>query len=197
MCTERTAGVLYRLFRCITCFAVTVPLLTGGFWWYLQTALGEDNGNILKIYSGIRLNTRAAAVYGLMWIRGFASLIPTAVCWSAAWELLNIACRQENHDIMIFGAFQLGTAGFFLLLLWIYNGAATVAAPFLFIRHPDAGAFRTIKNSAALMKGRKTQFIKLMLCYIPAMIPLVTIPFVLPRAVMAAAVFVSEEENFG
>lgn len=53
------------------CFLLTTPLLTGGFWWFFQTACGEDNRSLLKLYSGFRLNCRAALLYAAMWIKAF------------------------------------------------------------------------------------------------------------------------------
>jgi len=88
-------------------------------------------------------------------------------------------------------------AGVFLLGLYIYAAVSAAAAPFLFIMHPDTGAFSSVRMSRKLMKGRKSEFVKLILCYVPAMLPLVTIPFVLPRAVMSAALFISEEAEGG
>lgn len=70
------------------CFLLTTPFLTGGFWWFFQTACGEDNRSLLKLYSGFRLNCRAALLYAAMWIKSFFSLFPTAFCWTAAYVLL-------------------------------------------------------------------------------------------------------------
>ena len=42
------------------------------------------------------------------------------------------------------------------------------------------------------MYGVKLDFLKMIIAYIPAMLPLITIPFVLPKAVMAASVFAEE-----
>ncbi|MGN0622083.1 MAG: DUF975 family protein [Porcipelethomonas sp.] len=190
-------GAVFSAVRHVLCFVFMVPLLTGVFWWYWQTAGGEDNGNILKIYSGLRLNVRAAAVYAVMWITGFLSLIPCGLCWLGAWLSFSCACRSTEQEIMLFVCIQLIAAGFFLLGLIIRNAASVSAAPFLFIMHPDMGAFKAVRMSARLMKGRKGDFVKLMLSYLPAMLPVVTVPFVLPGAVMSAALFVSEEAESG
>ena len=42
------------------------------------------------------------------------------------------------------------------------------------------------------MYGVKLDFLKMIIAYIPAMLPLITIPFVLPKAVMVASVFAEE-----
>ncbi|MDE5917675.1 MAG: hypothetical protein K2G62_06085, partial [Oscillospiraceae bacterium] len=78
-----------------------------------------------------------------------------------------------------------------------YATVSAAAAPFLFIMRPDTGAFRSVRMSRRLKKGRKSEFVKLILCYVPAMLPIVTIPFVLPKAVMSAALFISEEAECG
>lgn len=187
---EGILETVFSIVRRAACFIVMVPLLTGGVWWFFQTASGMDGGNILKIYSGLRLNIRAAAVYGVMWLWGFVSLIPTGLCWLGAYAVFEYACQGVNQAVMLFAAVQLLAAGVFLLGLSVRTAAAVSAAPFIFIMHPDTGAFRSVRQSVKLMKGRKADFVKLMLCYVPAMLPLVTIPFVLPRAVMSAALFI-------
>lgn len=191
------AGAALSILRHFLCFAITVPVLTGGLWWYFQTALGKDNKNILKVYSGFRLNIRAAAVYAIMWARGFISLIPTGLCWAGAWISFGYACTEQNQGIWLFITVQMFAAGVFLLGLYIYATVSAAAAPFLFIMRPDTGAFRSVRMSRRLMKGRKSEFVKLILCYVPSMLPIVTIPFVLPRAVMSAALFISEEAEGG
>jgi len=71
------------------CFIIITPLLTGGVWWFYQTVSGGDNRSLLKLYSGFRLNRRAALLYIFMWLKGFISLFPTAVCWTTAYILIH------------------------------------------------------------------------------------------------------------
>ena len=170
------------------CFLLTTPLLTGGFWWFFQTACGEDNRSLLKLYSGFRLNCRAALLYAAMWIKSFFSLFPTAFCWTAAYVLL-YGNTGLSESFTVFAAFQFFMLGIFLIGLYFSTAASMALAPFMFIGHPDKNPLKVLKESSVCMKGKKLEFIRLILSFVPAMLPVVTIPFVIPSAVMAAAVF--------
>lgn len=182
----------------VLCFIITVPLLTGGVWWFYQTVSGGDNRNLLKLYSGGRLNRRAALLYIFMWVKGVVSLFPTALCWAAAYILI-YGKFGLGAEIAVFSAFQLVMLGVVLTALFASGLLSTVLAPFIFISRPDMNPFRVMRWSGRLMKGHKLEFIRLILKYLVFMLPLVTIPFVLPSSVMAVSVFANErllEGNF-
>lgn len=172
----------------VLCFLFMTPLITGGFWWFYRTASGEDNSGLLKLYSGFRLNGRAALVYALMWSKGLFSLFPSAICFTAAYILL-YGNTGLNGDLAIFVIFQLVMLGILLIIFYLNSLISMVLAPFLFISHPDRNPFGVVRESAKLMKGNKLRFAGLILGYIPIMLPVVTIPFVMPSLIMSAAVF--------
>ena len=180
----------------LLCFAVMTPLLTGGIWWFYQTASGGDNRNLLKLYSGLRLNRRAAILYILMWGKSFLSLFPTALCWAAAY-IIFYGESELSAELTLFASFQLIVLGVVLIFVFVSSLLSTVLAPFIFIKRPDTNLLSVIAQSARLMKGRKLEFLKLILKYLPPMLPIVTIPFVMPSAVMTAAVFAKESIESG
>jgi hypothetical protein len=49
--------------------------------------------------------------------------------------------------------------------------------------------FKILRMSGKKIYGYKLSALKLILTYIPVMLPVVTIPFVLPKAVMSVSVF--------
>ncbi|MBQ8435241.1 MAG: hypothetical protein IJX24_04455 [Oscillospiraceae bacterium] len=198
--TSDISSMLIKYISAIIVFVVMTPLLTGGLWWFYQTACGSDNKNILKLYTGVRLNIRAAALYALIWFIMLLSLIPTGVCWSAAAFLLESVSEYHNHAIVLFICLQLFMAGVFLLGLYLKAVTGTILAPFIFIRNPDMNAFKILALSGKKIYGSKLECLKLIMTYIPAMLPIVTIPFVLPKLLMSLAVFACDrigEENWG
>ena len=184
-------GVLTAL-----CFIIITPLLTGGVWWFYQTVSGGDNRSLLKLYSGFRLNRRAALLYIFMWLKGFISLFPTAVCWMAAYILIH-GEYDISAEIAVFASFQLMVLGVVLITFFISRMLGTLLAPFIFIKRPDMNPFRVMRQSARLMKGHRLAFVKLTFKYVMLMLPLVTVPFVMPSAVMTAAVFANERLEDG
>ncbi len=174
-------------------FVVLTPLITGGLWWFYQTACGNDNMNILKLYTGFKLNLRAGLLYAVIWVLGLISLIPTGVCWAAAYYIFNAAYEFANQAAALFAALQLFMLGLFLLGLYLKCITSLILSPFVFIRHPDMNIFKIINVSRKIIYGSKLECLKLILTYLPAMLPIVTIPFILPRAVMALSVMACEK----
>lgn len=172
-------------------FIIMTPLITGGIWWFFRTVCGEDNSSLLKLYSGLRLNSRAALLYALMWSKGFFSLFPTAICFTVTYALL-YGRIGLNGDVTVFAAFQSAMLGTVLIFLYFNALASMALAPFLFIDRPDSNPFGVIRRSSKLMKGHKLRFFGLLIGYIPVMLPIVTIPFVMPSAVMSAAAFAKD-----
>lgn len=199
-CSDNIAEIVIKVLRYILCFIIMSPLITGGLWWFYQTAAGEDNRSILKLYTGFRLNMRAARLYGLMWIISMLSLLPSGICWMLAYRLFCAISDFNSQGIVLFAVLQLFMAGIVLLSLYIKSMLTMILSPFIFIKHPDMSAFKVLKISGKKMYGAKLELLKMIIAYIPAMLPAVTIPFVLPKAVMAVSVFAGErlrEEQVG
>lgn len=186
-----TASAAAETVAAVISFFTVTPLITGGLWWFFQTVCGRDNRSILKLYSGFRLNSRAAVLYIMMWLKAFLSLFPSAACFTAAYVFLYGKTGLESN-IILFALLQFTMLGLVFLGLFLNALFSMVLSPFIFISHPDMNPFKVIRNSAVLMKGKKLEFLRLISVYLPAMLPVVTIPFVLPRAVMSAAVFARE-----
>lgn len=172
----------------VLCFLVMTPLMTGGFWWFFQSVCDGDNRNLLKLYSGLRLNSRAALLYALMWFKSFASLLPTAIFWTVSYVFF-YGKTGFSAEITLFVAFQSFVMGIIFISLYFSTLASMALAPFMFISHPDRNPFGVIRDSTRLMRGRKRNFLKLILSFIPSMLPIVTIPFVMPSVAMSVAVF--------
>ena len=77
------------------------PLITGGLWWFYQTVSGGDNRSILKLYTGFKLNMRAAFLYGIMWILSMISLRHKPPDSSA------LFCRQASAGCLHISFFML------------------------------------------------------------------------------------------
>ena len=94
------AEILLKIIRYIICFIVMSPLITGGLWWFYQTVSGGDNRSILKLYTGFKLNMRAAFLYGIMWILSMISLLPSGFCWLFAYKLFHAVPDFSNQAVI-------------------------------------------------------------------------------------------------
>lgn len=182
-----------KITSAIAGLAILTPLLTGGLWWFYQTACGNDNMNILKLYTGFKLNLRASFLYAVMWALSMLSLIPTGICWAAAYYTFNIVSGYTNQAVLLFISLQFFMLGIFLIGLYLKCITSMIFAPFIFINHPDMNLFKIINKSRKIIYGSKLECLKLILTYLPAMLPIVTIPFILPRAVMALSVMACDK----
>lgn len=171
---------------------VMTPLFTGGLWWFYQTASGNDNREVLKLYTSFSLNVRACFLYLTMWALTLLALLPSFLCFRAACYFYGKAALSADQALTLFTALQIFMAGVFLLGLYLRCVSKLFLAPFIFITHPDMNIFRIIRSSGKAIYGSKLECIKLMITYIPLMLPIVTIPFVLPRAVMSLSVFAKD-----
>lgn len=120
------------------------------------------------------------------------SLLPSGFCWLFAYKLFHAVPDFSNQAIILFAVLQLFMAGVFLLGLYLKCLLTFILSPFIFIKRPDTGAFKVMNMSRKKMYGVKLDFLKMIIAYIPAMLLLITIPFILPKAVMAASVFAEE-----
>lgn len=187
--TGNISDIFIKYLLCIASFIVMTPLITGGLWWFYQTANNCDNKNILKLYTGFKLNVRSGILYGLMWILTTLSLIPSGICFSASGYIFSIVSKYDNQAVILFASLQVFMLGIALLGLYMKCVASIFLAPFIFIKNPDKNPFKILKLARKKIYGSKLECVKLILTYIPAMLPAVTIPFILPKAIMALSVF--------
>lgn len=190
MFSSGLSAFLIKALRFLLCFAAMTPLITGTVWWFSQTAAGEDNRSILKLYTGFRLNLRSAVLYGMMWTASFLTAVPVFLSWYGGYRLLLLSQNSGEPELFIFAAFQFFILGLLMVFFSLLNAAGMSAAPFIFIKKPGDNPLRAFFCSYRIMRGRKLRLIKLMLSYLPVMLGIVTIPFVLPKAFMALAVYV-------
>ena len=182
-------NISMRAALAVLCFIITSPLITGGVWWYYQTAQGNDNRSILKLYTGFKLNVKAIRLYMSIWLLSLMSLLPSGICFLGAYELFLQLPGMQEQPLMMFIDIQLLVLGGVLTALYLRCVTAFIPAPFVFISKPDRGIFQVLRMSVRIMKGSKLEAVKMIFLYLLLMLPIVTIPFVLPKAVMSLSVF--------
>lgn len=181
--------LLIKIVSAFIGFILLTPLITGGLWWFYQTACGNDNMDIIKLYTCFRLNLRAAVLYGIMWIISMISIIPSVICIISSKYVFDSAYRFPDQGLVVFLSLQLFMAGIFLIGLYLKCFTSMILSPFIFIDHPDMSIFKILNKSRKIIYGAKLECLGLLLTYIPAMLPLITIPFILPKMIMTISAF--------
>lgn len=187
--TANIPDIFIKYLICLVTFLIATPLITGGVWWFYQTARGCDNKSILKLYTGFKLNFRALILYAIMWLTATLSLIPTGICFGLAGYIFDMAPYYQNQAAVLFISLQVFSFGIFLIGLYLKSMTSMLLAPFIFIKNPDKNVFKILNLSRKKIYGSKLECLKLILTYLPAMLPIVTIPFVLPKAIMSISIF--------
>ena len=121
-------------------------------------------------------------------------LAPAAFFGITAYSLF-ISSRDAGGMFMTVHAMSLTAVS---LGVWLSAKLTFAAVPYLLAEFPDMSAFRAVLFSVKFMRGRKNILLRLIVLYLPAMLPVVTIPFVLPELKTAFAltihIGVKEEE---
>lgn len=104
----------------------------------------------------------------------------------AAYQLAKIGSARTESSPWLFGAIQLVFLAVLLFLFWIYVCMGLWCAPFLWLAFPETPLWRIPWQAMHVMRGRRLELIAMLAWYGLQMLPLVTIPWVLPQAVTAA-----------
>ncbi len=181
---------LFSLLWSMLGFCVLLPIRCGTWSWFTSRSGLERT-------KGKRVFFRRAADYWQgAWYFFRAELLRTAAALPAALGLL-------GADMAFRAGIGRADAGFELFLTaqclclaaagGVFYAAfciGTAALPFLFTEHPDGSPFTDMQRSAAILRGHRFQLIRLFLGYLPAAIPVVTIPFLLPHMMMDYTLFI-------
>ncbi len=167
--------VLWELFA----FCILTPVKCGVCSWMtdlLGLASGSDNLFFRSPYSYFR---------GILFFAGAAlcrmlMLIPFVMSAGAAVFCFQQSLQETDGGWYLFLAVQGICAAVWMGLLYLRYCAGTAAVPFLYLDAPEGSPFRAVRQSLQLLDGCLGIIWRIVLRYLPLMLPVVTIPFLLP-----------------
>ena len=167
-------GVLLPL-RCGTCGRLTA--LTG---------LERSRPVNLRSLSGY---LRAAWYFACVELLRLPALLPFVLGIAGAGFFLQRSVGLAEGGAMLFLAakcFCLALAG---LLQYLRFSIEIAAVPFFWLEHPRLSPFAAVRHAREMLRSVYPSLLLHLLCCIPAVLPLVTIPFVLPYFTVSGTLF--------
>ena len=120
-------------------------------------------------------------------IIGLVSLVPVGICGMTAYYF--IVNGKDTNDLFITIHAIVFTV--VSLFLWLNVRITMLAVPFLMAHFPQKSVFRLVFGSFRFMKGRHTDIMKLFSSYILKMIPVVSVPYLIPEVMTAFSLSIS------
>lgn len=174
-------------------YLATAPLIYACVYWFAE--LCSDNSEhsttqLSNIILNKKLYGRSLTALIFSKVIGFAFLIPTAFFGATAISLVQSSVGN-SADARLFMAMHASVMTLASVVLWIWAKIAMITLPFLLIKFPKRSVFSCIRDSFSFVRGRRSIIVKLFLLYVPLMLPVVTIPWILPKLFSSVALCIS------
>ena len=166
--------VLWTLF----CMGLMLPVRCA-VWKRFGAWLGLTR--MKTCFRTVREYCRAARVLGLAGLLHLLAALPVTAAGCLAFRLLQECTRQSDAGWYLFGAVQAFAAMFWTGLFAVRLRVSLSAVPLLCTEFPYDSAFSVIRRSCRLLEGHHPDFWSIVLCYLPAMLAVLPMPFLLPR----------------
>ena len=111
------------------------------------------------------------------------------LCFFGAYRFLETAAQHRESAPWLFGTVQLTVLGVVCFLLWIYVSLGLCCVPFVWFSQPELSLWRIPLRAMGVMRGGRRELLGILAWYTVQMLPIVTIPWVLPHAGVAVTVF--------
>jgi len=166
------------------------------------TGLSTGNAKLKRTpLSGVllsrRLYRRSLASLLLSKLAGVIFMLPATFFGYTAFSLISDAA-SDNSPTSLFMSVHAGVMTLLSVGLWIWAKLSLMTVPFLMVYFPEKKVSALAMQSIGFMKGRRAVMVKLFAYYGIRMLPVVTIPAVLPELFSAVSlcidIFIKEDE---
>lgn len=170
-------------------------LFCAGLMLPVQCAVWSWFGGMLGLSPRRRCFVRVRDYARAAWVMGAAeglrilAALPVAAAGVLALAALRESTYGENSALWLFAAAQALAAMLWTGVYYIRLRVSLTAVPVLFLRAPRQGAFSHIRTAIRMMDGHHRELWRIWLGYLPMMIAVLPIPFVLPCLYTNTALF--------
>lgn len=189
---QQLAALVFTLWRWLT----VAPLMYAAAYWFSGLSEGGERKSLTDIILSRSLCKKSLAA--LIWTKlaGVLLLVPVFLFGGAAYLLASEGAGSLSV-LMTVHAFVMTVISLFL---WLRAKLVMLAVPFVMVHFSEKSAFGAVRHSFRLMKGRTGTLLKLLGVYLPPMLTVIAVPFLLPRLYSAAAlmidIYIKEDEYF-
>lgn len=179
---QQLAAVICTVWRWLT----TAPLIYACAYRFSGFCCDRFDRNISELLLDRHIYRRSLAA--LLWTKlvGFLMLVPVFLFGAAAYWLAS----QGESSISVLMTVHAAVMTVISAFLWLRAKLAMLAVPLIMVQFPEKSAFEAVRYSFRLMRGRRAAFFRLLAVYLPPMMTIIAVPFLLPRLFSAAAVLI-------
>ena len=179
--------VLFGILWGIMSFSILLPIRCGVWSWF--TALLGMEKHKRKYFNTTGEFFHAVYFFGMVSLLRWLLLTPSAVSGILAYFALQKSTAVTESGILLFCAVQAITVLIWTVIFCIRFTVGLLAVPFLYLENPEISVFHAVKQSEKMLMGHHKRLYALLLGYLPLLLPIVTIPFVLPKIMTDVILF--------
>lgn len=168
------------------------PLSYATALWFSRLCDGDTGRKSLRLTRVIlspKIYGRSFTALLISKAVSFVFLIPATLFGGITFTLISESLSGSG-ELRLMITVHATVMTLFSLFLWLRAKLTLIAVPFLLVRFPQRGALRVTRDAFRFMQGRRITLIKILLRYVPMMLPIVTIPVLLPKLFTAAALYI-------
>ncbi len=170
-------------------FCILLPIRCGTWSWFTgRSGLARAQERPV-FFRNFRSYMQGVRYFSCIWLFRLGAALPCALGLLGADHAFRAGIGQPEGILELFLTAQclcLAAAGAVYYADFCIGAAAV---PFLFTEHPDGSPIAELRRSRSILRGHHAQLLRLLIGYLPAALPAVTIPFLLPRLMMEYTLF--------
>ncbi|MEE5992573.1 MAG: hypothetical protein V3G42_04965 [Oscillospiraceae bacterium] len=184
---NHTMWVIFGILWGILSFSALLPIRCGVWSWF--TALLGMEKQKRKYFATTGEFFHAMYFFGMIALLRWLILTPCAVAGILAYFALQRSIAVTESGILLFIAIQAMMLLFWTMVFWVRFTIGLLAVPFLYLENPEISVFRAVRKSEKMLAGHHKKLFALLLGYLPLALPIVTIPFILPKIMTEVILF--------
>lgn len=173
--------IIFSLLWGILRLCILTPVGCGMCSWFTRLYGLETKFSETVFFRDARSFCRGVLYFAAVAFQRYLVLFPFVLSLCGAAACFRCSTLVADAGVWLFAALQCILAAFWSGLYYLHFCIGLAAVPFLYLSHPGSSPFRAVRESRRMMEGRCLAFVRLLLRYLPAALPVFTIPLLLPR----------------
>lgn len=181
--------VLFSVLWAVLRFCIMLPLRCGACAWFTEL-VGLNRSRCRRTF----FRTTGAYLRALWYFlrveaMRFTAMLPFVLGVLGAGMAFQRSIGMADAGLPLFIAAQCLCVAAAGLVYYLRFCVGIAAVPFLYLEQPHGSPFAAVRHSRRMLHGRHALLILLVLGHLPAALPVVTIPFLLPHLLTSCTLF--------
>lgn len=172
--------VLFMALWSMVSFCILAPVKCGARSWFSHLVELEQPGQERKFFRSARAYGRGLYFFGVVAVLRWLAALPFAAACLLTAEAFRQSAGLTEGGLWLFAAVQGIAAAFWAGRFYVRFCVSLAAVPYLFLENPKRSVLQAVRDSGNMLSGKYSQLAALVLPYVPAAVPVVTVPFLLP-----------------